>query len=127
GLTFGPDPATHDRCTLGGMIGNDACGVHSVQAEFYGAGPRTEHQVLELTVLTYDGEVLTVGATDDAELDAIIAAGGRRGQIYRDLRELRDRYADRNRDRFPDIPRRVSRFNLPALLPENNFDVGRAL
>jgi FAD/FMN-containing dehydrogenase len=37
GLTFGPDPATHDRCTLGGMIGNDACGVHSVQAEFYGA------------------------------------------------------------------------------------------
>ncbi len=127
GLTFGPDPATHDRCTLGGMIGNNSCGVHSVMAEFYGPGPRTEDQVLELTVLTYDGEVLDVGPTPDDELDRIIGEGGRRGEIYRRLRELRDEYADLIRERYPDIPRRVSGYNLPSLLPESGFDVARAL
>jgi FAD/FMN-containing dehydrogenase/Fe-S oxidoreductase len=127
GLTFGPDPATHTHCTLGGMIGNNACGVHSVQAGFFGPGPRTEHQILELTILTYDGEVLTVGPTPPEELEAIIAAGGRRGEIYQALRDLRDRYEPLIRERFPDIARRVSGYNLPALLAENGFDVGRAL
>jgi FAD/FMN-containing dehydrogenase/Fe-S oxidoreductase len=127
GLTFGPDPATHTVCTLGGMIGNNSCGVHSVQAGFFGPGPRTEHQVLELTVLTYDGQLLTVGPTPAGELDAIIERGGRRGEIYAGLRDLRDRYADLIRTRFPDIPRRVSGYNLPALLDENGFDIARAL
>ena len=127
GLTFGPDPATHAQCTLGGMIGNDACGVHSVQAAHYGPGPRTEHQVLELTILTYDGHILTVGPTAPEELDRIVARGGRRGQIYQGLRDLRDRYEPLIRERFPDIPRRVSGYNLPALLDENGFDVARAL
>lgn len=127
GLTFGPDPATHSHCTLGGMIGNNACGVHSVQAGFFGPGPRTEHQILELTVLTYDGEILTVGPTPPHELDTIIDGGGRRGEIYQSLRDLRDRYGPLIRDRFPDIPRRVSGYNLPPLLEENGFDVARAL
>jgi FAD/FMN-containing dehydrogenase/Fe-S oxidoreductase len=127
GLTFGPDPATHDRCTLGGMIGNDACGAHSVLSQFYGPGPTTRDQVLELTVLTYDGLLLTVGPTSDDELAAILAGEGSRARIYRDLVSLRDRYADAIRSRYPDIPRRVSGYNLPALLPENGFDVGRAL
>ncbi len=72
GLTFGPDPATHDRNTLGGMIGNNSCGVHSVIAEFYGPGPLTVDQVVELDVLTYDGHRITVGATSDEELDRIV-------------------------------------------------------
>lgn len=135
GLTFGPDPATHNRCTLGGMIGNNACGAHSVLGEFYGPGPLTEHQVLELTVLTYDGRVFTVGSTSDDELAAIVAGGGPddgpgedpRSDLYRKLVDLRDRYDDAIRSGFPDIPRRVSGYNLPALLPENGFDVARAL
>jgi FAD/FMN-containing dehydrogenase/Fe-S oxidoreductase len=121
GLGFGPDPATHDRCTLGGMIGNNSCGVHSV------VGGRTSDNVERLDVLLYDGTRLTVGATSPTELEAIIAAGGRRGEIYGALRELRDRYADRVRQRFPRIPRRVSGYNLDELLPENGFNVGRAL
>ena len=120
-LTFGPDPATHNRCTLGGMLGNDSCGVHSVMAG------KTVDNTHSLDVLTYDGLRLTVGRTEDADLERIIGEGGRRGDIYRRLRDLRDRYGDLVRERFPKIPRRVSGYNLDQLLPENGFNVARAL
>jgi FAD/FMN-containing dehydrogenase/Fe-S oxidoreductase len=124
-LTFGPDPATHNHNTLGGMIGNDSCGSHSVMC-----GPkhaRTADNVHELEILTYDGLRMRVGATSEEELARIIAEGGRRAEIYRRLKALRDKYADQIRARFPDIPRRVSGYNLPDLLPENGFHVARAL
>ena len=121
GLTFGPDPATHNHCTLGGMIGNNSCGVHAVMSG------RTSDNVVSLDILTYDGEQMTVGAMSDEELSIVIAEGGRRGRIHSDLLELRDRYADRIRERFPDIPRRVSGYNLDDLLPENGFNVARSL
>ena len=127
GLTFGPDPATHMNNSLGGMIGNNSCGIHSVMAEFYGPGPLTAHNVAELEVLTYDGTRLTVGPTSEEELERIIEAGGRRGDIYRVLKQIRDEYAGRIRARYPQIPRRVSGYNLNELLPENGFNVARAL
>ncbi len=127
GLTFGPDPATHSHCTLGGMIGNDSCGVHSVLARFEGEGGRTADNVAELEVATYDGERMRVGRTSEEDLARIVAEGGRRAEIYRDLARLRDLYASRIREKFPRIPRRVSGYNLPALLPENGFHVARAL
>nr|WP_207229630.1 FAD-binding and (Fe-S)-binding domain-containing protein [Ktedonosporobacter rubrisoli] len=120
-LTFGPDPATHDRCTLGGMIGNDSCGVHSVMAG------KTVDNIEELDILTYDGLRMRVGKTSDEELARIIGAGGRRGEIYARLKALRDRYAAEIRRRYPHIPRRVSGYNLDQLLPENGFHVARAL
>ena len=120
-LTFGPDPATHNRCTLGGMLGNDSCGAHSVMAG------KTVDNTDTLDVLTYDGLRLTVGATPDDELARIIAGGGQRGAIYQRLRDLRDRYGDLVRQRFPKIPRRVSGYNLDQLLPEQGFSVARAL
>jgi FAD/FMN-containing dehydrogenase/Fe-S oxidoreductase len=120
-LTFAPDPSTHNHCTLGGMIGNNSCGVHSVM------GGNTSDNVEELEIVLYDGTRLTVGATSEEELQRIIAAGGRRGEIYRRLRDLRDRYAEQIRTRFPDIPRRVSGFDLTQLLPEKGFHVARAL
>lgn len=121
GLTFAPDPATHRWCTIGGMIGNNSCGVHSVMAG------KTDDNVDELEVLTYDGLRMRVGATPPDELERIIAAGGRRGEIYGGLRAIRDRYADLVRARFPKIPRRVSGYNLDFLLPERGFNVARAL
>lgn len=127
GLIFAPDPSTHEYCTIGGNIGNNSCGIHSVQAEFYGDGARTSDNVHSMEVLTYDGLRTTVGPTSDRELEQIIAGGGRRGQIYRDLRDLRDRYAGLIRERFPDIPRRVSGYNLDDLLPERGFNVAAAL
>jgi FAD/FMN-containing dehydrogenase/Fe-S oxidoreductase len=127
GLTFGPDPATHTHCTLGGMIGNDSCGVHSVLARFEGEGGRTADNVAELEIATYDGVRMRVGKTSDAQLEQIVAEGGRRGQIFASLRALRDRYAEKIREKYPKIPRRVSGYNLPELLPENGFHVARAL
>jgi FAD/FMN-containing dehydrogenase/Fe-S oxidoreductase len=126
-LTFGPDPSTHTHCALGGMIGNNSCGVHSVLSEFYGPGPTTAHSVQELDILTYDGLRMRVGPTSDTDFARVVAEGGRRAEIYRGLKSLRDRYAGEIRRRFPDIPRRVSGYNLPALLPEHGFDVARAL
>jgi FAD/FMN-containing dehydrogenase/Fe-S oxidoreductase len=120
-LTFGPDPATHDRCTLGGMIGNDSCGVHSVMAG------KTVDNIEEMEILTYDGLRLRVGATSDADLARIIAEGGRRGEVYQRLRDLRDASAEMVRQQFPHIPRRVSGYNLDQLLPEQGFHVARAL
>lgn len=127
GLIFGPDPSTHAYCTIGGNIGNNSCGVHSVQAQFEGDGGRTSDNLHEMEILTYDGTRLRVGRTSDDELQSIIAGGGRRGEIYEQLRNLRDEYADLIRARFVDIPRRVSGYNLDDLLPEKGFNVARAL
>jgi FAD/FMN-containing dehydrogenase/Fe-S oxidoreductase len=127
GLVFGPDPSTHAYCTIGGNVGNNSCGAHSVQAMFLGEGGRTSDNVHSLEVLTYDGLRLCVGATSDEELGRIVADGGRRGEIYLGLRDLRDRYADLIRERYPQIPRRVSGYNLDDLLPERGFNVARAL
>src|SRR2546425_5973163 len=120
-LTFGPDPSTHSRCTLGGMIGNNSCGTHSLLAG------KTVDNVEELRVLLYDGTQLNVGATPEAELSSFIAGGGRGGGIYAKLRTIRDQYAPLIRTRYPKIPRRVTGYNLDQLLPENGFHVARAL
>jgi len=120
-LTFGPDPSTHSRCTLGGMIGNNSCGTHSLLAG------KTVDNIEELHLLLYDGTELTVGATDDAQYDAIVKQGGRRAEIYSRLRSIRDQHSVNIRARFPGIPRRVSGYNLDELLPERGFHVARAL
>ena len=121
GLTWGPDPATHSRCTLGGMIGNNSCGPRSMLAG------KTVENVLELEILTADGARFWVGPTTDEAFDKIVASGGRQAEIYLELSAIADDYANLIRDRYPDIKRRVSGYNLDQLLPENNFNVARAL
>ena len=120
-LTFAPDPSTHNRCTIGGMIGNNSCGTHSL------LGGKTVDNVEELRVLLYDGTEMTVGATNDGDLSSILRSGGRRAEIYAKLCAIRDQYAELIRAKFPKIPRRVSGFNLDELLPERRFNVARAL
>jgi FAD/FMN-containing dehydrogenase/Fe-S oxidoreductase len=121
GLTFAPDPSTHNRCTLGGMIGNNSSGTHSLM------GGKVQDNIEELRVLLYDGTILTVGATSSEELAQVIRENGRRGEIYSGLLRLRDRYGALARDRFAKIPRRVSGYNFDELLPETSFNVARAL
>ena len=129
-LVFGPDPSSHSRCTIGGNIGNNSCGIHSVQARHYGPGPRTSDNTEALEVVTYDGERFWVGVDEEKHLDQIIAAGGRKGEIYAKLRDLRDRYADDIRAGFrPSTScRGGSRATTStSCCPRSGFNVARAL
>ena len=121
-LTFAPDPATHSRCTLGGMIGNNSCGVHPIMAG------KTDDNIEALEILTYDGLRMNVGATSEDEASpASIAKADAAREIYAGLKQLA-RPLRRSRPRqFPNIPRRVSGYNLNHLLPENGFHVARSL
>jgi FAD/FMN-containing dehydrogenase/Fe-S oxidoreductase len=121
GLTFGPAPSTHNRCAIGGMFGNNSCGT---PAQFAG---RMEENVFEVEVLLHDATRLRVGATSPRELERIVGEGGRRAEIYARLKHIADHYGELVRRRFPQIPRRVSGYNLNQLLPENGFNVARAL
>src|SRR5580698_4831371 len=139
-LTFGPDPASHERCTLGGMIGNNSCGVHSVMAG------KTDDNIEELEILTYDGARLKVGQNfihDHVDTNesrgnsrprpsggpelSIRGDSGRATQLRESLKQIAAQYADLIRQKFPNIPRRVSGYNLNYLLPENGFHIARAL
>ncbi|MET9906074.1 FAD-binding and (Fe-S)-binding domain-containing protein [Streptomyces sp. NPDC006476] len=121
GLRYGPEPATHANCTLGGMIGNNSCGA---TAQAYG---KVVDNIARLEVLLYDGTRFWCGETSDEEYAEIERQGDLRAVVYRQLRALRDRYGDEIRRRFPDIPRRVSGYNLDSLLPEYGFDVAGLL
>jgi FAD/FMN-containing dehydrogenase/Fe-S oxidoreductase len=120
-LTFAPDPATHNRCTIGGMIGNNSCGVHALM------GGKTVDNIESLEVLLYDGTRMILGSMSEDDLEAAIAKGGRPSELYAGLKRIRDHYSSLVRERFPDIPRRVSGYNLDQLLPENGFHLARAL
>lgn len=123
GLTFGPDPATHNHCTLGGMLGNNSCGIHAQMAGSVASNTEA------LEVLLYDGTRMHLGWTTEEQMQSEIAKGGRAGEIYRSLRNLRDRYAPQIRGRYPNIPRRISGYNLDQLLPDENgrFNLARAI
>ena len=121
GLTFGPDPATHAWCTLGGMIGNNSCGTHGLYAG------KTSDNVESLRVVLAGGDELEVGAYEpDASREAV-TAGGRLGQLLAGLQDLDRRYGALVKERFPSIPRRVSGYNLDELAAERGFDVARSL
>ncbi len=121
GLGYGPKPATHPNCTLGGMIGNNSCGATAQRTG------KVVDNIARLEVLLYDGTRFWCGQTTDEEYVDIERHGDRRAHIYRQLRALRDDYADQIRERYPHIPRRVSGYNLDSLLPEFDFDVAGLL
>jgi len=121
GLRFGPEPATHMNCTIGGMIGNNSCGATAQRTG------KVVDNIEALEVLLYDGTRFWCGPTSDEEYAAIERRGDKKARIYRRLRELRDSYAGQIRARYPDIPRRVSGYNLDSLLPEHGFDIAGLL
>lgn len=117
GLTFGPDPSTHSRCTLGGMIGNNSCGAHSV------AWGTTADNVAELALLTYGGERVRAGR-------GAAGGGGPAGlppRLRDGVRDLVDGELALLRTGYPELPRRISGYALDALLPERGADLARAL
>jgi FAD/FMN-containing dehydrogenase/Fe-S oxidoreductase len=126
-LTFGPDPATHNHNAIGGMLGNDSCGTHSLLAAKHGMGYRTADNTHELEILTYDGVRLRVGETPPEKMESMIRQGGRVGEIFSKIKALVAKYGDEIRRRYPNLPRRVSGYNLEYLLPEHNCHLARAL
>jgi len=115
GLRFGPDPSTRSRCTVGGMIGNNACGSHSV---VWGT---TAQNVLGLDLVTADGERRAVGTMPGGGTPAL-------GPVLESrLRAFSERHRALIRRELPPWPRRVSGYSLDWLLPERGFDVARAL
>ena len=123
GLTWGPDPATHTHCTFGGMLGNNSCGTHSQMAG------KAVDNILEMDVLLYDGTRMTAGWTDTEQIQVYLSREDRVGEIYQKLKSLRERYEALIRARYPQIPRRVSGYNLDELLPgeDGRFNLARAL
>ena len=121
GLRYGPEPATHPNCTLGGMIGNNSCGATAQRTG------KVVDNIAQLEVLLYREGRFWCGETSDEDYARIAAGTDEQARIYRQLRELRDTYADEIRARYPDIPRRVSGYNLDSLLPEHHFDIAGCL
>jgi FAD/FMN-containing dehydrogenase/Fe-S oxidoreductase len=117
GLTFAPDPSTHSRCTIGGMVGNNACGSHSV------AWGTTADNIVSLDVLLSDGTRMTVGSGDVAPEER----RGRAGEVHAALDRLVDTYRSELRTAMPDFRRRVSGYGLDRLLPEKGRHVAAAL
>jgi FAD/FMN-containing dehydrogenase/Fe-S oxidoreductase len=111
GLRFGPDPSTHNRCTIGGMIGNNACGPRGLG---YG---KTADNVLGLEVITGSGEQLTVDRATNHDGSASLAA----------LKSVVQANLSTIRTEFGRFGRQVSGYSLEHLLPENRFDVTRFL
>jgi FAD/FMN-containing dehydrogenase/Fe-S oxidoreductase len=120
-VRFGPEPATHMNCTLGGMIGNNSCGATAQRTG------KVVDNIAALEVLLYDGTRFWCGPTSDDEYVQIERRGDRRAEIYRRLRRLGETHAEQIRNRFPGIPRRVSGYNLDSLLPEHGFDIAGLL
>ena len=121
GLTFGPDPSTHSRCTIGGMIGNNSCGSHSV------AWGTTADNVESLDVLLHNGTRMTVGATSREEMERRAALPTREGRVYAALLGLTTTYMGDLRTGMPEFSRRVSGYSLDRLLPEKGGHIARAL
>src|SRR5690348_10364778 len=113
-LTYGPEPATHNHCCFGGMLGNNSCGAHAQMN-----GPAVNN-VESLDVLLYDGTRMTVGWISEAEWRQKTAGEGREAEVYARLLSLRQRYRQLIESRYPKIVRRISGYNLDQLVPDEN-------
>ncbi|MEV7914857.1 FAD-binding and (Fe-S)-binding domain-containing protein [Streptomyces fimicarius] len=113
GLTFGPDPSTHSRCTLGGMIGNNSCGAHSV------AWGTTADNVRALSVVRYGGETLRLEQGSGEHPESARGTRGATAHGPEGVTELIASHLALLRTGYPDLPRRISGYALDALLPEH--------
>lgn len=117
GLMFAPDVAPSNRANIGGMIGNNSCGAHSI---LYG---KTIDHVLELDVVLSDGTETVFRPVHDGEYADRVKAGGLEGRIYREVRRIADENRDEIEKRYPKILRRVGGYNLDAFIKGGPFDL----
>ncbi len=121
GLHYPIDPSTKNRATIGGGIGNNSCGAHSVR---YG---KTSDQVISVTAVLSDGSVVTFDRKSGDELERVIDTPGLEGDLYRTVRDLAHAHAGEIRERYPNIRRRVSGYNLDAFVDSTSMDLGQMI
>jgi FAD/FMN-containing dehydrogenase/Fe-S oxidoreductase len=119
-LTYAPDPATHDHCCFGGMLGNNSCGAHAQMN-----GPAANN-VEALDILLYDGTRMHVGWLSESEWRNKMQGAGREAEVYAKLKSLAQRYKSLIEERYPKIPRRISGYNLDQLIPNSHGEVNIA-
>lgn len=121
GLAFAPDPSTASRCTIGGMLGNNSCGSHSV------AWGKTSDNVRALEVLLADGTRMTLAPTRREEIEERLSRPDQVGEIYRGLEGLAMDNLEPLRTEIGQFPRHLSGYALHELLPENGRNYARAI
>ncbi|MDA0366468.1 MAG: FAD-binding protein [Chloroflexi bacterium] len=121
GLQYAIDPSTQNRATIGGGIGNNSCGSHSV---IYG---KTLDQVLDVSVVLSDGTATTFGPRSGDALAELNALPGLEGDLYRGVRQIATDHRDAIAARFPHIQRRVSGYNLDQFIAEGAMDLSKLI
>ncbi|HKA61811.1 MAG TPA: FAD-binding oxidoreductase, partial [Methylomirabilota bacterium] len=121
GLLFGPDTSTSNRATIGGMLGNNSGGSHSIA---YGL---TVEHVIELQTILADGSRATFGEVTPAEFEAKMRLPGLEGQIYREIARIRKQYETEIRSGYPRHWRRVCGYNLDELIKDRRLNMARLI
>ena len=121
GLQFGPDTSTSNRATIGGMIGNNSAGAHSLT---YG---KTLDHVIELTVLLADGSEAVLKDVSPEAVQSKSRVDSIEGRAYREVFRLAQQHKNEILDRYPKIMRRVSGYNLDEFVKPQPFNLSRML
>ncbi len=121
GLFFTPDPATSNRSNVGGAIGNNSCGSHSI---VYG---KTVDQVRELETVLSSGDVAQLGPLTSSGLEAKLLRDGLEGQIYREVTDILRSTAGDVEERFPKIMRRVGGYNFEQFTENSPFNLAKLI
>lgn len=121
GYFFAPDVATSSRANIGGMIGNNSCGVRSIR---YG---KTVDHVLSLSVLLSDGEEVRLGPLSSTQLESLCKQPDRIGQLHATVRQIVSENRAEILRRYPRVMRRVGGYNLDLMLEENGFNLARLM
>ncbi len=121
GLFFTPDPATANRSNVGGAIGNNSCGSHSI---VYG---KTIDHIMELETVLSNGDAALFGPIAPSQLETKLHGDGLEGEIYRRVREIADSNAAEVERRFPKVMRRVGGYNLDQLMDDRDFNLAKLI
>ena len=121
GLKYAPDPSTSNRASVGGGIGNNSCGSHSV---IYG---KTSDHVLELNVVLADGSEGRFSTLSPQQLQGKLDGNGLESRIYRAISEIAQEYSDEIVARYPNIMRRVSGYNLDQFLNGDDVNLSQMI
>ena len=121
GLFFAPDPATSNRSNVGGAIGNNSCGSHSI---LYG---KTIDHIIELETVLSNGEPARLGPLTPSQLETRLHGEGLEGDIYRNVREIARENAAEVERRYPNVMRRVGGYNLDQLMDDNDFNLAKMI